>query len=98
VAEGSRGIRFFQGLYGFNDHIFKQNLKRHGMAASLVGNKKLAIAVKSAVIVRNMVFTIIAVKIKVKLIEVEAVPVLSVPFCFFNLAYQSRIHCVNLLF
>jgi hypothetical protein len=98
LAEGSLSIQFLSGLYGFNDHIFKQNLKRHGMAASFVGNEKLAIAFKNTVIVGNMVFAIIAVEIKVKLIEVEAVSILSVPFCFFDLAYQSRIHCINLLF
>jgi hypothetical protein len=65
------------------------------MAASLVGNKKFAVAVKNAVIVRNMVFTIIAVEIKVKLVEMEAMAILSVPFCLFYLAYQSRIHCVS---
>jgi hypothetical protein len=68
------------------------------MAASFMGNEKFAIAVKNTTIVRNVVFTIVAVEIKVKLIEVEAVSILSVPFCFFDLAYQSRIHCITLLF
>ena len=68
------------------------------MSAAFVGNEKFAIAIKNAVIVGNVVFTIVAVKIKVKLVEVEAVPIFSVPFCFFDLAYQSRIHCINLLF
>ena len=45
-----------------------------------------------------MVFTIIAVEVQLKLIEVKAVPVFSVSFCLFNLTYQSRIHCINLLF
>ena len=98
LAEGSQSIQLLLCFYCFDDHIFEQYLKRHGVAASFVGNKKLAIAGKNAVIVDDMVFAIIAVKIKVKLIEVEAVPILSVPFCFFDLAYQSRIHCINLLF
>ena len=41
---------------------------------------------------------IIAVKIKIKLIKVKTVPVFSISFCFFNLAYQSRIHFSYLLF
>ena len=68
------------------------------MPTAFVGKEEFAITSKNAIVVRNVVFTIIAVKIKVKLIEVEAVSILSVPFCFFDLAYHSRIHCINLLF
>jgi len=57
------------------------------MATSFMGNEKLAIAIKSALIIGNMVFTIVPVKIKIKLIEVEAVSILSVSFCLFYLAY-----------
>ncbi len=57
------------------------------MAASSVGNEKLTVAIKNTVVVGNMMFAIIAVKIKVKLIEVEAVPILCISFCFFYLAY-----------
>jgi hypothetical protein len=98
VAEGSLSIQFLVSLYRSNNHIFKQYLKRHGVAASFMGNEKFAIAVENAVIIGNMVFTIVAMKIKVKLIEVEAVSILSVTFCLFYLTYQSRIHCINLLF
>jgi len=98
VAEGSQSIQFLSDLYGFNNHIFKQNLKRHGMTTAFVGDKKLAIAGKNAIIVRNVVFTIVAVKIKVKLIEVEAMSILCISFCLFDLADQSRIHCITLLF
>jgi hypothetical protein len=85
-------------LYWFGNHIFKQYFKRHGVSASLMGKEKFAIAVKNAFIIGNMVFAIITVKINFELGEVKTVPVFSVPFCFFNLAYQSRIHCINLLF
>ncbi len=68
------------------------------MSTSFMGNKKFAIAGKNTVIIGNMVFTIITVEIKVKLIEVEAVPILCISFCLFYLAYQSRIHFFNLLF
>ena len=95
-----RAVRIFNFYLrhdSFSDHIFKQDLQCHGVAATLVGNKELAITVKNAVIIRNMMFTIIAVEIKIKLVEVEAMTILSVPFCLFYLAYQSRIHCVCLL-
>jgi hypothetical protein len=59
------------------------------MPASFMGKKKFAITAKNTVIVDNMVFAIIAVKIKVKLIEVETVPILCIPLCFFDLADQS---------
>lgn len=68
------------------------------MPATLMSDKKLAVAIKNAVLVGNMVFAIIAVEVKIKLIEVKAVSVLGVSFGLFNLAYQSRIHCINLLF
>jgi hypothetical protein len=57
------------------------------MAASFVCNKKLAIAVKNAIIIGNMMFTIVPVKIKVKPIEVEAMSVLCISFCLFYLTY-----------
>jgi len=63
-----------------------------------VGNEKLAITVKNAISIGNMMFTIVPVKIKVKFIEVEAMSILCISFCFFYFAYQSRIHCINLLF
>jgi hypothetical protein len=68
------------------------------MPAAPVSDEKFTIAVKNAFIVRNMVFTIIAVEVQLKLIEVKAVPIFSVSFCLFYLTYQSRIHCINLLF
>lgn len=96
--EGSLYIQFKLNFHWFNDHILEQDFNRHGVAAAFVGNEKLAIAVKNAFVVRNMVFAIVAVKIKIKLIEVEAAPVLCISFCLFNLADQSRIHCTSLLF
>jgi len=98
LAEGSQGIQFLVSLYRCNDHIFKQDLKRHGMSAAFVGNEKFAIAVKNTVIVGNVVFAIVTVKIKIKLIEVEAMSILCISFCLFYLAYQSRIHFIYLLF
>jgi hypothetical protein len=100
-ARWRRAVRVFNfqlSLCHFDDHIFKQYLERHGVAASFVGHEKFAVAVKNTAIVRNVVLTIVTVKIKVKLIEVESVSILSVTFCFFDLTYQSRIHCISLLF
>ena len=57
------------------------------MPAAPVSNEELAITVKNATAIGNVVFAIIAVEIKVKLIEVEAVPILCISFCFFYLAY-----------
>ena len=85
-------------FHALDDHVFKQDLKRHGMAAAFMSKEKLTIAVKNAVIIRNMVFAVVAMKIKIKLIEVEAMPILRVTLCLFYLTYQSRIHCVSLLF
>ena len=81
------------GFHRFDDHVFKQDLKRHGMSAAFMGKKKLTIAVENTVIISNMMLAIIAMKIKIKLVEMEAMPVLCVSFCLFYLAYQSRIHC-----
>ncbi len=63
-----------------------------------MSDKELAIACKHAVIVGNVMFIISPVKGKVELIKSEVVPVFSVPFCLFYFAYQSRIHCIVLLF
>lgn len=96
-AQGSSYFQWILGFYRFNDHIFKEDLQRHGMAAALMGKEELAIAIKNAVIIRNMMFTIVAVKIKIKLIEVESMPILGITLCFFYLANHSVIHDVGLL-
>jgi len=68
------------------------------MSTAAMGKEEFAIAFKNTVVIGNVMFAIIAVKVNLKLSEVEAVSILSVPFCLFDLAYQSRIHCINLLF
>jgi len=88
---------FQLGYSPFNDHILEQYFKRHGVSAPFVSDEKFTIADKNTASIGNMVLTIITVEIKVKLIEVEAMPILCISFCLFNLAYQSRIHCINLL-
>jgi hypothetical protein len=98
VRKAASIFTLWSGFYRFDDHILEQNLKRHGMAAAFMGNEKLAIAIKNTLIVRNMVFAIVTVEIKVKLVEVKAVSILSVTLCLFDLADQSRIHCSSLLF
>jgi hypothetical protein len=97
AAQGSFLFNFQSGLCTTNDHIFEQYLKRHGVSASFMGKKELAITIKNTIIVGDMMFAIVAMEIKVKLIEVEAVSILCISFCLFYLAYQSRIHCINLL-
>jgi hypothetical protein len=80
------------GFDGYGNHIFEQYLKRHGMSAALMSQEEFAITGKDALIVTNVVFAIVTVEIKVKLVEVKATSVLSITFCFFYLADQSRIH------
>jgi hypothetical protein len=62
------------------------------MSAALMSQEEFAITGKDALIVTNVVFAIVTVEIKVKLVEVKATSVLSITFCFFYLADQSRIH------
>ena len=59
------------------------------MSTAPVGYEKLTVTGKNTAIIRNMMFTIVTVEIKVELVEVEAMSVLGVSFCLFYLAYQS---------
>jgi hypothetical protein len=98
-AQGAVGnLDFPTKLYGLGNHILEKDFERHGMSATFVGKEEFAITVKNAVLVGDMVLAIIAMEVNFKLGEVEAAPVLSVPFCLFYLADQSRIHCFSLLF
>jgi hypothetical protein len=97
IAEGSLNIQFL-GVNGLDNHIFEQDLQRHRVTAALVGDEKFAVAIKNTFIVTNVMLTIIAVEIKVKLIKEETMSVLCVTFCLFYFSNQSRIHCMYLLF
>jgi hypothetical protein len=86
------------GFNGFDDHILEQDLERHGMSTTFVGQEKLAVAVKNTAIIINRVFIVIPMKSKFKFIEAEAMAILRVTFCFFELADQSVVHGTSLLF
>jgi len=98
IAQGGPYIQFWSGYHRLSDQIFEQDLKRHGMSATLVGKEELAITTKHPVIVRNMMVIIVPVKSKVELVKAEAMPVFSVALGFFQLADQSIIHGKGLLF
>jgi hypothetical protein len=82
----------FSGFRYDRDHVFEQDLKCHGMTATQVGNKKLAVTLKDAVIESYFVGIVIANKCELKLFELEPVPFFSIALGFLNLADQPIVH------
>lgn len=76
-------LRCFHLLH---DHVFKQDLKRHGMAAPLVSKEEFAVAGKYAIVVAHVMVIIIPMEGQVELVEFEVMPVLCIAFCLFKLA------------
>jgi hypothetical protein len=62
------------------------------MSATLVGDEELAIALKFAIYKFHLMIIIVTVERKVERIEPEAIALLGVTLCFFDLSYHSRIH------
>jgi len=67
------------------------------MAAAFMGQEKFAITGKDAIIIANVVIIIVTVEGKIKLIKAEALSVLCISFCFFELADHSVVHGKSLL-
>jgi hypothetical protein len=60
--------------------------------AAFVSQEKLAIAAKSTIFKANMVVIVITVEGHIKLIEAEALPILSIPLGFFDLSDHPIVH------
>jgi hypothetical protein len=69
------------------DHILQDDLKRHGVAAALVSDKELAIALEFSVFEFYLMIVIFSVKSKVERIEPETVVFLGVTLGFLYLSY-----------
>ena len=97
--EGSFHIFSYQLRLGcLYDHILEQDLKRHGVSASLMGEEEFAIAGEHPIIVTYMMFVVIAVKSKVELVEAKTMTILSVSLGFLDFADHSIVHFLDLLF
>jgi hypothetical protein len=81
-----------QSGYGFRDHVPEKDFDRHGMGAALVGYKELTVTGVHAVIECHMMVIIITLEGEFELVEEEAIPLLSIPFCFFSFSYHSVVH------
>jgi len=76
----------------FHDHSLEQDLERHGVPTSLVGDKKFAITLKNAVVVCDNMVIIVAVERQLKLVEAKTRVVFCISFRFFQFADQAIIH------
>jgi len=92
MAEGSLRYSIGSGLLDFGDHILEQDFDGYRMAATLVGEKKLAIAGKGSGVKSYVMIIVRAVKGKVKFIEAEALPVFCISFRFLQFSDQSIVH------
>jgi hypothetical protein len=81
-------------LFGNTDHVFQQDFKRHGMAATLVGQEEFTVTGKFSTIESDVVFIVIPMEGHVKLIKAEAFAVLSVAFGFFDLSDHPVVHYI----
>jgi len=88
------GFSYRLGFDRFWYHPMKQVFKCHGMSTTMMRYEELAIAVICAIIESDMMIIIVPVKSKIKFIEAKTGSILSVSFCFFQLADQSVVHRV----
>ena len=65
------------------------------MSAAFVGDKKLAVTTKIPIIETDIVLVVVAMKGQFELIEPKAGAILSIPFCFFQLADHTVIHFLS---
>jgi len=79
-------------LDSFGDHSLQKDLKRHGMCTTVMCYIKLAVASIYAVIKSDVVIIIISMKSKIKLVEEEAIFLLSIPSGFLSLTYHTVVH------
>ena len=80
------------GLDRFRNHSLKEDLECHGMRTTMVSYKKLAVASIYAVIKSDVVIIIVSMKSKIKLVEEESIPFLSIPSGFLSLTNHSVVH------
>jgi len=66
------------------EHILKQNLKRNGVSASVVGKEELAVALEFSACKRDLVVVVVAMEGQFELVEAETFAVLCVAFGFFQ--------------
>jgi hypothetical protein len=83
------------GLLGNRDHILEQNLQRHAMPATLMGDKELAIALERAVFKTDFVIIVVAVKSNIEFIEAETALIFRVTLGIFDFSDHSVIHTLS---
>ena len=80
------------GLDRFGDHSLKKNFECHGMRTTVMRYKKFAVATIYAVIKSDVVIIVVAMKSKIKLVEEETIPFLSISSGFLSLTNHSVVH------
>ena len=89
---GSEIFHFYLYFDRSRDHILEDDLKRHGMPTTLVGDKELAIALEFAVIKLYFMIVIFTVESQIERIKAEAIMFLGITFGLLYLSDHSRIH------
>jgi hypothetical protein len=84
-------------LNRFGEHVLEQDLKRHGVTATLVGKEEFTVALEFTILVTNLMVVIVTVESQFKFVETKAFSVFCVSFCFVQFSDQSIIHSRLLL-
>jgi hypothetical protein len=98
TVKGNTVFGFRSGLNRLGDHIFENDFKRHGMAASLVGQEKFTVTAELAVAKGDMVVIVVAMKGHVELVEPEAAAVFRVALGFLKFPDQTIVHRLSPFF
>jgi hypothetical protein len=85
-------VRICSGFRDYRDHIFEQDLKRHGMAATQMGNEKLAVTLKDPVFELYFVGIVIAIEGELEPLELKSMSFFRIAFRFLNLADHPIVH------
>ena len=80
------------GLDRFGNHTLKEDLECHGMRTTVMCYEKFAVATIYAVIKSDVVIIVVAMKSKIKLVEEETIPFLSISSGFLSLTNHSVVH------
>ena len=82
-------IQFSLRFLGHGDHFFEQDLERHAVTTSFVGNKKFTVTVENTVFETDIMLVIVTVESDVEFVEPEAFAVFRVAFGLLEFADQS---------
>jgi hypothetical protein len=80
------------GFHGSRNHLLEDDLERHRVTAALMGKEELAVALKLAFVVVNLMTVIVSMESKVEPVEMKTLGLFGVALGLLSLADHAIIH------